>query len=177
MKKRKSGKASSAVLLRQVDAEAAAFSQPAFYRNLAAMSLGNVFYNRQSQTGSAHAAAAGLVHPVETLEQPRQMLLRNTDAMILDTDNHLRILSTGSQQNRTLRLTVFNGVIQQIGDRLLDEGGIQYGGRFLITIKLDADLFFFSLGPAQLNGRLKDVSDFYLLEVYFPAFVFLLDTR
>ncbi len=79
-------------VLRQVNAKAAAFSQVAFNRNMTAMGLSNVFDDRQSQTGSAHVAAAGFVRPVEAFEEPRQMLLGNTDAVVLNTDNHLGIL-------------------------------------------------------------------------------------
>ena len=72
-----------------MNAKAAAFSKLAFNRNMTAMRLGNVFNDRQTQTGSPHVAAAGFVHPVEALEEPRQMLLSNTDAVVLNADNHL----------------------------------------------------------------------------------------
>ena len=75
-----------------MNAKAAAFSKLTFNRNMTAMRLGNVFDDRQTQTGSTHVAAAGFVHPVEPLEYPWQMLLSNTDAVVLNTDNHLGIL-------------------------------------------------------------------------------------
>ena len=74
-----------------MNAKAAALSKLAFNRNVTAMRLGNVFDDRQTQTGSTHIAAAGFVHPVETLEDPRQMLLGNTDPVILNADNYLGI--------------------------------------------------------------------------------------
>ena len=78
-------------VLWQVNAEATAFSQLTFYLNITVMRLGDVFDDRQTQTRTAHIAAAGFVHPVETLEYPRQMLLSNTDAVVLNADNYLVI--------------------------------------------------------------------------------------
>ncbi len=76
----------------QLNNETAAFSQPAFNRNMAAMGLGNVFDDGQPQTGSPHVAAAGFVHPVEALKETRQMLLGNTDTVVLNADDDIGIL-------------------------------------------------------------------------------------
>jgi hypothetical protein len=75
-----------------MNAKTAAFSKLAFNRDVTAMRLGNVFDDCQPQTGSTHIATAGFVHPLETFEEPRQVLLRNTDALVLNADNHLGIL-------------------------------------------------------------------------------------
>ena len=56
------------------------------------MGPGNMFDDSQPQTGSTHIAAAGFVHPVEALEEPRQVLLGDTDTVVLNADNHLEIL-------------------------------------------------------------------------------------
>ena len=79
-------------VLWQVNAEATAFSELTFYLNITVMRLGDVFDDRQTQTRTAHIAAAGFVHPVEAFEQPRQMLLSNADAMVLNADNQLGIM-------------------------------------------------------------------------------------
>ena len=87
------------LVLWQVNAEAAAYSQLTFYPNVTAVSLGNVFDDRQTQTGSAHIAAAGFVYPVEAFEQSLQMLFSNADAVVLNADNQLGILLVAFQQN------------------------------------------------------------------------------
>jgi hypothetical protein len=75
-----------------VNAETAAFSQLTFYRYMTAMRLSDVFDDRQTQTGPPHVAAAGFVYPIESFEEPRQMLLGNADAVILNADNQFGIL-------------------------------------------------------------------------------------
>jgi hypothetical protein len=104
----------------QVNAETATFPQLTIYCNMTAMRLSNVFDDRQTQARSAHIAAAGFVYPVEALEEPRQMLFSNADAMVLNADNQLGILLVRFQQNCALWLAVFKGIIQQINYRLLD---------------------------------------------------------
>ena len=80
------------IILRQVNAEAATFPQLTFNLNITVMRLGDVFDDRKSQTGPSHIAAAGFVYPVEAFEKPRQMLLGNADAMVLNADNQLGML-------------------------------------------------------------------------------------
>lgn len=58
------------------------------------MRLRDVLDNRQAEAGAAEFAAAGLVHPIETLKEAGVVLAGNTAAGILHGDQHaaLRLL-------------------------------------------------------------------------------------
>ncbi len=57
---------------RQMDGEGAAPARFADHLDPAPMDLDNMFDDGQPQAGAAQPAAAGLVHPVKTLEEPGQ---------------------------------------------------------------------------------------------------------
>ena len=70
----------------QVDNKRAALAASACHGDITAMRPGNMFDNGKLQTRAAHCAAAGLVHAVKPLEQPRQMFFGNAHALIFNTD-------------------------------------------------------------------------------------------
>ena len=57
-----------------MDSEGAAFADPAVHTDSAAVYLGDVFDNGETQAGAPHFATPVPVHPVESLEQAWKML-------------------------------------------------------------------------------------------------------
>lgn len=103
-----------------MDGKPTSLSQHTFHGNMAAMGLGDVFDNGQAETGAAQLAAARLVHPVESLKQPGQVLLGNSAALVFDADDHLGIIPFDVQVNSAVRVTVFNGIVQQVDNGLFE---------------------------------------------------------
>src|SRR5689334_17971550 len=71
---------------RQADGERGALTEPAGNRDAAVHRPNEVLDDRQAQAGAAELAGAGLVHPVEALEDARQVVLGNADAGVLDVE-------------------------------------------------------------------------------------------
>ena len=94
-----------------MDCESAALAEGAFHGDITAMGLGNVFDNGQPQARAAHGAAAGLVHPVEPLEQPRQMLPLSLsyDHRLIDGAEAARFLRWLCEALENPLLTMFKG--------------------------------------------------------------------
>ena len=58
----------------------------AFYRDIASVSLGDVFYDGKAQSGAALIPASGLVDPVKSFKQPGEVFFSDSDALIGDSD-------------------------------------------------------------------------------------------
>ena len=71
---------------RQVDGKQASFTQAALHRDLAAVGLGDVLDDGEPQAGAAERPAASLVNAVKTLEQARQVLLLDSDPVVLHAE-------------------------------------------------------------------------------------------
>src|SRR5580704_4616778 len=77
-------------------------SRRALDRQPAAMTVENVFDQRQAETGTALVAALAHIDPVEALGESRQMFRRDTRAVISHADLHFRFAFgrfSGSQRN------------------------------------------------------------------------------
>ena len=71
--------------------------------------------------GAAQLAAAGLVDPIESLEQPRQVLGRDAAAVVHHANHGLFAVAAAVDADAGPRLAVLDGVVDQIDDRLLQQ--------------------------------------------------------
>ena len=88
------------------------------------MRLDYVFHDCQPEPGPAQFAASGLVHAIEPLEKSWNELLIDPYARVSDADNDLVFLEPGGHGDTGARGAVFDGVVQEIGYCLLEEGRI-----------------------------------------------------
>ena len=78
-----------------------------------------MFDDGQTEAGPPHAAAPGAFHAVEALENTGQMLRRNPGAKIADQDFGLVAFAQRLYVDFVVRFAVLHGIVQQIGDGLL----------------------------------------------------------
>ena len=71
------------------------------------------------QSGAAGALGAGFVHPVEALTQARQMLPRNADARVTDSQYSVPGCLADGDVDAPARLIVVDRVGKQIVDQLI----------------------------------------------------------
>lgn len=76
--------------------------------------------NGQSQTRAAGSAGPCLVHPIEPLKDPGQVLFRDAGAVVLHRQHHLIPLPKQGDLDRAARRRVLHGVVRQIIDDLVD---------------------------------------------------------
>ena len=73
-----------------------------------------VLYNRQPQAGPSDLPGMALVHPVEPLENPFLVLVRDADAIILHRQNRMSVLYAGGNDDITVRFIILDSIIAQI---------------------------------------------------------------
>src|SRR5690606_33507747 len=71
---------------REAQGEGRALSLPGGHQDLAPVGAGDVADDRQAEARAPGVPAAGLVDPVEALEDPVQLGARDPDAQVLDDD-------------------------------------------------------------------------------------------
>src|ERR1035441_5146202 len=82
--------------------------------------LDNVLDDRKTQARAAHLARPGLIHAIEALEDPRQILGRNPDAAVGDADGHLASGHAARLHPDFAAPAVeFDRVVEQVDKRLL----------------------------------------------------------
>ena len=92
------------------------------------MSLENLLDNGQAETVTSSFARAGDVHPVEALENVGQIGGGNANAIVFNLQENAVGVGHYSQVNRPVGGGVFESVIQQVGDRLLQQLRIALNG-------------------------------------------------
>src|SRR5690349_16004602 len=103
---------------RKCEIERGPLSDRAFHARRAVVRGHQVLDNREAQPGAAELARARLVHPVEALEQARQILLRNADPGIAHKElDHLGP-RRGADRDFAARGRVLDRVIQQVAQHL-----------------------------------------------------------
>ena len=96
----------------------------------------------QAQTGSSHLATARLVNSIEPLENTRQFLFWNADAGVLHRDlQDFVAIDMAGYQDRTAGLAVFNRIIHQVDNCLLDQRGIDRRVQVVGAGEVDAYVF------------------------------------
>jgi hypothetical protein len=94
---------------------------------MSAMDQGNVLDDSQAQTGAAQLATATLVNHVESLEDARDMLLWDAATGVLDVDGNVLVLLTDFDIYLAALVAVFDGVIHEVDDRLLQQRRVDPG--------------------------------------------------
>src|SRR5207244_3920485 len=102
-------------------------------RYLAAVHVDNAFYDREAETGRALAPRWLRRQPLEATEQPADVLGRQACTVVGHVDQHLAVATGDAQHDLTSDRRVFDGVADQVVDRLTHAVGVThrylFGGR------------------------------------------------
>src|SRR5215212_3155168 len=101
---------------RQVDGEGRAFAQNALEGHAPAVVLGDMPNDAQAQTRPAGLLGAGLVHPVETLENTFEVLLGNAYARVRDAYDDLVLVRASGDLHTPAAWGVLHGVLHEVGE-------------------------------------------------------------
>ena len=105
----------------------------------AAMGEHDVLGNGQPQPGAAGFAGTGLVYPVEALKQAGQVFGRNAGTEILHIKFDASGDGTSSQHNPPPGMSVFQRIVHQVRENLMDGLGIgsHLGGSVVFDFQFD----------------------------------------
>jgi len=117
------------------------------------MGLGDVLDDGKTQPCATHLPASGLVNPVKTLEESRQMLLFYAAALVANAYADFTIRLRCLDQNGAPLMAELYRVIYEIYYGLLQKGGIDVGLQFLVARELKADLLRNCFDLTDLDGR------------------------
>src|SRR5688500_3866756 len=96
------------------------------YFDAAIVGAANGFNDGEPKAGATELARAGCINPEETVESVRQGGGGNTNAVV----GHFQHRSAAARGNRNLDGTagrrVFNGIIEQVDDDLLQARGVAF---------------------------------------------------
>jgi len=106
------------------DAECASFAGHTVDFDAAPVDLNDVLDNGEPQAGSADLPAPGLVHPVKALKETGEVLFFNADALVTHLDENALIGVFGADPDLTVRMAVFDGIVQEVHHGLFKKGGI-----------------------------------------------------
>ncbi len=109
----------------------------------------------QAEPGAAQVPAARPVHPVEPLEQARQMVRGNPAAPVPDANDDCAGFFRGPHLDAIFRLAVFDRVVHQVHHRLLEQRRIDPRPQPGLALEVDAGVFFAGLDSATLDGRFQ----------------------
>src|SRR6266496_95474 len=137
---------------RQHHANRGSFSELALGFYAAAVQLGDMFHNRESETGTTELAAARFVSAIEALENPWQIIFADPNSIIGHAEHDLRTVLGPSQTNLSVLTRIFQGVIQQIIENFMQPGFIR-ADRPRIRRKIDN---YFQLLLRQLFFPIAD---------------------
>src|SRR5207249_12004400 len=113
---------------RDLEAEHAALAEAAPHRDLAAVEYHDVLDDGKPEPGAALLARPRLVHAVEALEDPRLIPLVDPGAGVGDLAPS-SILGGPERERDTAALGVLEGVVDQVGELLLDAHAVAGRGR------------------------------------------------
>ena len=99
---------------RQRDGEEAAFSRSTVNAYLATVGLDDVLDDRQPQAGTTLLAAAGLIDPIESFKQTRQMLAIDAAPKITHGDLNSGRPGMNRQLHFAPLVAVLDGIIDQV---------------------------------------------------------------
>ena len=121
------------------------------------VSLGDVLHDGKTQPRPPELAIPRFVHPIETLEEPGDVLFLYTASLIGDADRHLLRVRFCLDRHSRARFTIFNGIVDQVHDSLLNEGIVYLCGDIIRAIQLKGDVLAISLPPAYLCCFLEHI--------------------
>ena len=135
-----------------VDFKRAPVSRGTFYRDTAAVRLGNVFYNGEAKTCAAHLPASCLVYSIKPLKDPGQMFFVYAATVVSHADDDFGVNLSGLDLDCTALIAVFDGVVKEINDGLLKECWIYLGYQGFAGGKLNLDSLGNCHGLTHLDG-------------------------
>ncbi len=146
------------------------------------MGLDDVLDDGQTKPGTAHRPAPRLVTAVKALKEPRQMLCGNAATGIPDRDRNRAAIAVFSGQaggdgDDVIPAAVFDGIDQQIDDRLLEQGMVHRHQDIFRAVDNQADTDPAGLDLAGLGRRLQDHPQRPFLQMDIADTRFLLDPR
>src|SRR5918992_4918036 len=118
----------SALGTRQIHGEGGSFSRGAVDGDPAAVVLGHMPHYGEAWPRSAGSLGAGLVHPVETLEDARDLPLWNAYARVGDANGYLRIFGAPDHLDPAPRRRVLHRIIYKIGEHRRQLSLVAVGG-------------------------------------------------
>ena len=121
---------------RNGEVKRAAFAAFALDPGAAAVPFGNRFDDCQAQARPFYSFCAPFFHPVKTLKETHLVLLWDARAVIGDAKDDFAVFAFGAQLQQAAAWGVFDGVGQQIGQRLAQQGFIGDEHQFC---RLDTD--------------------------------------
>ena len=121
-------------LLGKSDRKYRAFAEFTFDTDLRAVDHSGVFDDGEAQTGAAHFVGVALVDPVETLEDPVQVLGRNADSIVRDSEFCFVAGVADGHEDIAAFFAIVNGVAAQVVDNAVQNLGHAVHDR---TLSLD----------------------------------------
>src|SRR5712691_2224823 len=109
---------------RHVQREAAALARTALDLHAPAVRLRDVLDERQAHPAAPAALRLTPSDAIELLEDSLGLARRNADALVGDLDGHPVALDPDRDRNMSALARVLDGIVHEIGDRLLDRLGI-----------------------------------------------------
>ena len=83
------------------------------------MLLHDFLHYGQAQAAAALGAGPGFVDAIEAFEDALLVRLGDSDAVVLDLDNYLRVVGTGGYFHFAAGAVIFDGVIGKVDKDLL----------------------------------------------------------
>ena len=84
----------------------------------------SILYNGKTQAGASHLAATTFIHTIETLENAHEMLLRNTYAIVGETEMPIVAGLTGGQRDGGAIAGIGNGIVGEIAEDAVEQRSI-----------------------------------------------------
>src|SRR4028119_1150188 len=100
----------------QADGEGRALAGDALDGHPAPVVLGDVLYDGEAEARTAGRLGARLVHPIEPLEDARELPLGDADARVGDADDDLIPLRTARHLDPPAGRRVLYGVVHEVGE-------------------------------------------------------------
>src|SRR4029079_2446434 len=114
------GPSSRSLRRRQVHAEDAPLADLALHGDRAPHRLDQVLDDREPEPGASALPGAPGVHPVQALEDPRQVLGLDPGAVVDDLEQDPAAPPLAGDPDRPVLLAVLDGVVDEVLDHLLD---------------------------------------------------------
>ena len=102
-----------------------------------------MLHDREAEPGAAHLPRAPRVDAVESLEQASEVLLLDAAAVVLDAQAHAwngAFARLGAQGHRGALGAVLHGVVDEVGEHLLERAAIGLHLEALRRLELERDL-------------------------------------
>ena len=120
------------------------------------MNLADVLDDGKPKAGAADFTAARLVDPKEPLENSGLVFLGNAGSVIPHPDLNLTVASKGRHLNRLFFGAVFNGVVHQVDQGLLQQGDVHLDDDIRGAVEFQAHPAEVGLPLHQLRGGFHD---------------------